>query len=247
MAAVSSLYFYLYGKMIGFSSIFKGILTCSSNCKWQIPFVTGFFALIVTITHTKGYIKTGQTSYLYVDPDAIFVNYMSFIGIILAAFLMGFGSGLTGGCTSDHGVSGLPRCTTRSLFSMIMFTAVAMLVASLRYHLDIANHVNYHYSNSFDDTWRIIMAVFLLVMVILSIIYVVRGCTREGENKWQAVNSFTFGYAFGVGLMFSGLLRPSNIASFLTLNKFWNPAVAFVFLAIFLVNFFTYRYVIKTK
>lgn len=246
MGVVASLNFYLYGKLIGLSSIMKGIFTCNSkNCKWQLPFFTGIMDFVILLSHTKGYLEMGRKSYYYLDTEPAFIGYMSFIGMIIAGFLMGFGAGLSGGCTSDHGVSGLPRCTKRSLFAMLVFTGVAMLVASLRYHLDIASNQRYYYSNEFHDVWVVGGLVAVIILDVLTVIYIIRGCRKEGENKWQAVISLLFGLLFGVGLMFSGLLRPTMIGTFLTLNKFWNPAIAFVFLGLFLVNFFSYRYVIK--
>lgn len=249
MGVVASLNFYLYGKLIGLSSIIRGVFTCNSNnCKWQLPFFTGILDFVIILSHTKGYFRVGDHKYYtYLDGEGVFVNYISFIGMIIAGFLMGFGAGLSGGCTSDHSISGVPRCTKRSLFGMAVFIGVAMLASSLRYHLDIGNHHSYHYSHDFHDVWVFAGLIAVIVLDVFTVIYIIRGCRREGENKWQAVNSLLLGLLFGIGLMFSGTLRPTVISSFITLNKFWNPQLAFVFLGIFLVNFFVYRYVIKKE
>jgi uncharacterized protein len=50
---------------------------------------------------------------------------------ILAGLLVGFGSRLAGGCTSGHGVCGLGRASPRSLASVLIFMAFAMLVTFL--------------------------------------------------------------------------------------------------------------------
>lgn len=46
---------------------------------------------------------------------------------ILAGVLVGFGSRLSGGCTSGHGVCGLGRASPRSLVSVIIFMFFAIL------------------------------------------------------------------------------------------------------------------------
>ena len=49
----------------------------------------------------------------------------------LAGLLVGFGSRLGGGCTSGHGVCGLGRLSFRSLVSVLVFMAVAILTTIL--------------------------------------------------------------------------------------------------------------------
>lgn len=50
---------------------------------------------------------------------------------ILAGFLVGFGSRLGGGCTSGHGVCGLGRASPRSMVSVAVFMATAILTTYL--------------------------------------------------------------------------------------------------------------------
>ncbi len=45
----------------------------------------------------------------------------------LAGLLVGFGSRLSGGCTSGHGVCGLGRMSPRSLASVVLFMSAAIL------------------------------------------------------------------------------------------------------------------------
>lgn len=62
------------------------------------------------------------------DPGSFKLN----IGFWIAAgLLVGFGSRLGGGCTSGHGVCGLGRASPRSLASVIIFMAFAMLTTFL--------------------------------------------------------------------------------------------------------------------
>jgi uncharacterized membrane protein YedE/YeeE len=53
--------------------------------------------------------------------------------LAIAGFLVGVGSGLAGGCTFGHGVSGLARRKKASILSVIIFCVVAHLTN--RYNL----------------------------------------------------------------------------------------------------------------
>jgi uncharacterized protein len=58
------------------------------------------------------------------------------IGVILAAgFLVGFGARVAGGCTSGHGVCGLPRFSIRSIVATVTFMAVAALTVFVVRHV----------------------------------------------------------------------------------------------------------------
>lgn len=55
--------------------------------------------------------------------------------LILAGFLVGFGSVLGNGCTSGHGVCGISRLSLRSVVATITFMAVGILTVFVARHL----------------------------------------------------------------------------------------------------------------
>ena len=55
--------------------------------------------------------------------------------LILAGFLVGFGSVWGGGCTSGHGVCGLSRLSMRSLVATMTFMAVGIVTVFVARHL----------------------------------------------------------------------------------------------------------------
>jgi uncharacterized membrane protein YedE/YeeE len=55
--------------------------------------------------------------------------------IVPAGLLTGFGTRLGSGCTSGHGVCGIPRLSARSLVAVALFMASGMLTVYLRKHL----------------------------------------------------------------------------------------------------------------
>jgi uncharacterized protein len=51
--------------------------------------------------------------------------------LALGGLLVGFGTRLSGGCTSGHGISGLASLSTTSLYAVIVFMGVAIFTANL--------------------------------------------------------------------------------------------------------------------
>jgi uncharacterized membrane protein YedE/YeeE len=55
--------------------------------------------------------------------------------MIVAGFLVGYGTSLGNGCTSGHGVCGLGRLSLRSLVATVIFLAVAIITTFVVRHL----------------------------------------------------------------------------------------------------------------
>ena len=53
---------------------------------------------------------------------------------VLAGLLVGFGTKLANGCTSGHGVCGLPRLSKRSMTAVFTFVGAGIAMATLRYN-----------------------------------------------------------------------------------------------------------------
>jgi uncharacterized membrane protein YedE/YeeE len=55
--------------------------------------------------------------------------------LIIAGLLVGYGTGLGGGCTSGHGVCGLARLSPRSLAATLVFMIVAGITVFIMRHV----------------------------------------------------------------------------------------------------------------
>ena len=53
----------------------------------------------------------------------------------MAGFLVGFGTKLGNGCTSGHGVCGLPRFSLRSMVAVASFMGMGVLTATIKSHI----------------------------------------------------------------------------------------------------------------
>ncbi len=59
----------------------------------------------------------------------------SWIVIVAAGLLVGFGTRLGGGCTSGHGVCGIARLSPRSIAATGIFMGTAIAVVALTRHV----------------------------------------------------------------------------------------------------------------
>ncbi len=55
---------------------------------------------------------------------------LSWLELIIGAFLVGFGVNLGNGCTSGHGICGVGRLSMRSISATLVFMSVAILVVT---------------------------------------------------------------------------------------------------------------------
>jgi len=56
------------------------------------------------------------------------------ITFAVSGFLVGLGTKLSNGCTSGHGVCGLPRLSIRSFVAVILFMGSGMITATTKYN-----------------------------------------------------------------------------------------------------------------
>lgn len=115
----SSLMLWGLGRVAGISGIYSSILSFDRDNLWKYSFVFGL-------------VFGGFLLYQFY-PSTLF-NYQitgSALRVIIAGLLVGFGTRLGNGCTSGHGVCGIPRLAKRSILATITFILVGMLVVGV--------------------------------------------------------------------------------------------------------------------
>jgi uncharacterized membrane protein YedE/YeeE len=85
---------------------------------WRLYFAGGVIlgALIYTLT---------------ISPDGFWVTTLPLWKLGLGGFLVGFGTRLSRGCTSGHGISGLASLSITSLYAVITFIGVGIITVSV--------------------------------------------------------------------------------------------------------------------
>jgi len=109
-----ALFFILNGRMIGISGIASNLLVSKNNR------IDNFLFLIGLIL--------GPLIYSLISGKEINISISSsLILLIIGGSLVGFGTRLSSGCTSGHGISGISRFSLRSIIATITFMIVGIL------------------------------------------------------------------------------------------------------------------------
>lgn len=105
----ASMLLFLNGRVAGISGIINGVLkSISEDSIWRIFFIFGLLL--------GGIFLKQLTPFVFYNT----LNKSDF-EIILAGFLVGFGTIMGSGCTSGHGVCGISRMSPRSFVATIIF------------------------------------------------------------------------------------------------------------------------------
>jgi uncharacterized membrane protein YedE/YeeE len=110
------------GRIAGISGIVGGLLRpTAAELPWRVAFILGLIAAPLLYGAVGGI-----TPPIVVTPSLPLV--------ILGGLLVGYGTRLSSGCTSGHGVCGLARLSPRSLAATAMFLSVALVTVFVTRH-----------------------------------------------------------------------------------------------------------------
>ncbi len=111
------------GRLAGISGIFGGCLDPGTSDKgWRIAFIGGLILAPLTASLARVPVPLPEMP-------------ASWIVIVAAGLLVGFGTRLGSGCTSGHGVCGIARLSPRSIAATCIFMGAAILVVALTRHV----------------------------------------------------------------------------------------------------------------
>lgn len=108
------------GRVAGISGILGGLFLGKGDRVWRVAFLLGLLV--------------GGAALLALAPQSFSTSPTSSKAVIIAAgLLVGIGTQLGSGCTSGHGICGLPRFSLRSLVAVVTFIATgAATVLAMR-------------------------------------------------------------------------------------------------------------------
>jgi len=89
-----------------------------SERDWRLALCLGLISGAVLYTFT-------------LSPSGMFVTGVDFWRLALGGLLVGFGTRLSNGCTSGHGISGIASLSTTSLYAVITFLVFGIMTAHL--------------------------------------------------------------------------------------------------------------------
>jgi uncharacterized protein len=113
----------LNGRIAGITGIFAGLIEAqSTDLSWRATFIVGLVAAPLSAA------LIGYTLPIPQMPPSLAI-------IAVAGLLVGFGTRLSNGCTSGHGVCGIARLSPRSIIATGIFMAAAMIVVAVTRHV----------------------------------------------------------------------------------------------------------------
>ena len=244
MALASTLHLYLNGKITGISGAFFRTITLT-DFSYNFSFIIG---MLFTSSFIKCFFDPmlppeTLDSAIFMETPSKFVGDLSIIGFILAGFLVGFGAKMANGCTSGHGVCGLPRLSKRSFVAIGFFMVFGILMATIRYYIPFLRPSSYAFNvweNSFIYFGTLILS---LAGFLANLFNVYRSGIQDKVR--DILVSFCVGCLFCFGLIESGMIQRHVVVEFLTLGKVWNYQLAFVLGTAVGINLFTFNFILK--
>ena len=218
----------LAGRVTGISGILSSVykFDAGSGLEWKMSFIAGLLvpASLASLIFGDG-VNLGAFQLQWFDSEAWMNNRLHETMWVLSGALVGFGTRMGCGCTSGHGVCGLPRFSLRSLVAVGCFMASGMVVSSSLHYLGFFNAMTGHsWGATTEQWWQWAGPLVTLWLVVQAAI------VASLTSGWidYAIGGLT-GFLFGCGLLLSGMCRVSKVSGFLTLDwAVWDPSLALV-------------------
>jgi len=123
LGIAAALYVLLHGRILGISGIISGLLHPTlADSAWRLSLVFGLISAPFLAALFFGIIPV-------IEIDA------SWLVIVIAGLLVGFGAQYGSGCTSGHGICGLSRLSPRSLVATLAFMCAGFVMVFVIRHL----------------------------------------------------------------------------------------------------------------
>ena len=123
LGLAATLYVLLHGRILGISGIVSGLVhPKKEDWSWRLAFIVGLITAPFLAALFFGILPV-------IKVDA------SWLTVIIAGLLVGFGVQCGSGCTSGHGICGLSRLSPRSLVATASFMGAGFLTVFVIRHV----------------------------------------------------------------------------------------------------------------
>ena len=140
--------------------------------------------------------------------------------LVISGFLVGLGTRLGSGCTSGHGICGLPRFSLRSLTAVgtFMITGATSAYFTRQYRIPVDNFDPFrtHKGPVKDDLLSFMLPTTITVASSYILGTIFNSDDKNSKNNTsisKLVTSFSSSMIFGIGLGVSGMLNPQRLVA----------------------------------
>jgi len=251
IAVASTTNLLLKGRVTGFSGILYELWSGNEgNNTWRWALILGLFSSSSILRLASLENET------FFENQENFSEDFSIPAIIISGLLVGFGTKVGNGCTSGHGVCGLPRFSPRSFVAVAFFLSFGIGIATIKHHFPFFSGSSFlsewgvHMYEDSDSAANLYYSSFLGLTLLISLIYIVMCYKQEyfKENSRGFSDAFVgyiVGLIFGIGLCVSGMTKRSKIINFLAISSDWDASLMFVLGASVGINLITFYYILK--
>mmetsp|Transcript_17065 Transcript_17065/g.44115 ORF Transcript_17065/g.44115 Transcript_17065/m.44115 type:complete len:426 (-) Transcript_17065:158-1435(-) len=242
IAVAASLNLLLRGRITGISGILTAISSLQlkhSKRSWRLGFLAGMVACSAIVAELVPSLFAADP----VDP--------SIMTAIIAGVLVGAGTKIGSGCTSGHGVCGLPRLSRRSLVSVCTFVFIGVVTATTIGSTGVRAALSAPAEPNPFVRWPAfgVSLVGLLALLVVT----ARGGARPTSasdvlesTSFDVVLSAVLGALFAGGLALSGMVQPSRVIGFLDpVEVGWDGTLACVLAGAVCFNLVVFRAILK--
>ncbi len=111
------------GRIAGISGIVGGLVTrATADTAWRVAFVAGLWLGAIVYWLVRGEVFAVQLA-------------ATWPAMLSAGLLVGFGTRMSGGCTSGHGVCGIARLSKRSIVATLVFMGAGIATVFVTRHV----------------------------------------------------------------------------------------------------------------
>lgn len=199
-----------YGRITGNSSVFNTLIkfNIKEGLLWKYSFFTGLISggYLLYLTTDKGRWKNDSFTLYFFDPMNVAIGDLHVVGWIIGGILVGIGTKMGNGCTSGHGVCGIPRLSKRSITAVCTFMITGISLATFRHYVPFLTN-SQSFGEDYEEAWPIVggslIGFNLLVFLILVIVLAIR--RKNNAERVELPISYLVGFIFGIGLTISGM------------------------------------------
>jgi uncharacterized membrane protein YedE/YeeE len=203
LGTASFYYRFFYGRALGISGFLNSQIFPKSNdgggFKWF--FLLGLFSV----------------GFFYPQSE-LKVDSLSFMKLPFAGFLVGFGTRLGNGCTSGHGLCGLPRFSYRSVAAVITFMLTGMITRMATINESHLPETLVVKASSLDS--RTLLLPILALSICQGSFMLSKKIRKSSqpslfEKLFLDLVSILWGAIFGMGLIITGMTWQEKVFHFL--------------------------------